>query len=133
MHVVRRLGNSSAPFKANFRYISCLFQNCSDIEEEEAEDGDGDDDDQEDDGEDDDGDDVLTVRSKGGQSPTGARILTSHLPGHAHQQHHRQHHHHLLHHHHTWTNAISSTRAYVTQSPIKDDLDVSHLLLTQLC
>ena len=86
MHVVRRLGNSSAPFEANFRYIGCLFQNYSDIEEEEAENGDGDDDDQDDNGEDDDGDDVLTVRSKGGQSPTGARILTSHLPGHAHQQ-----------------------------------------------
>ena len=50
MHVVRRLGNSSAPFEANFRYIGCLFQNYSDIEEEEAENGDGDDDDQEDDG-----------------------------------------------------------------------------------
>ena len=115
MHVVRRLGNSSAPIEAKFRYIGFLFQNYSDIEEEDAENVDGDDDDQ-----DDDGDDVLTVRSKGGQSPTGARILTSHLPGHAHQQHHRPcHHHHRLYHHHTWTNAISSTRAYVTQSPIR--------------
>ena len=66
-------------------------------------------DDQEDDGKDDDGDDVLTVRSKGGQSPTGARILTSHLPGHAHQQHHRpchHHHHHLLHHHRAYEEGV---------------------------
>ena len=119
MHVVRRLGNSSAPFEANFR--CCLFQNYSDIEEEEAENGDGDDDDQEDDGKMTMVMMFWTVRSKGGQSPTGARILTSHLPGHAYQQHHRpcHHHHHRLHHHHTRTNAISSTRAYVTQSPIR--------------
>ena len=50
MHVVRRLGNSSAPLRLTNRFIGFLFQNYSDIEEEEAENGDGDDDDQEDDG-----------------------------------------------------------------------------------
>ena len=142
MHVVTnnwRLGISSAPFEAKFMYIGFLFQNYSDIEKGEAENGDG----------------MMmirktmgkrtmvmmfwTVRSKGGQSPTGARILTSHLPGHAHQQHHRlcHHHHHLLHHHrlhhhHTWTNADIFNTGICHSVTHKDDSDVSHMSLTQL-
>ena len=40
-----KLGNSSATFEDNFRNIGFLFQNYSDIKEEEAENGGGDDDD----------------------------------------------------------------------------------------